>query len=158
MSFAPRAWVISFEDAVALVAERGRCMQKAVPADVGTMAAIIGLDEEQITEVCADVAENEIVSAANLNSPGQIVIAGHKQAVDRAIIAAKDAGAKRTILLPVSVPSHCMLMKDAANEFEKSLLKITFKDAMIPVLQNVNAKINSSSDDIKAALLEQLYA
>ena len=151
------AGVISFEDAVALVAERGRCMQKAVPANVGAMAAIIGLDEEQITDVCADVAENEIVSAANFNSPGQIVIAGHKQAVDRAINAAKDAGAKRAILLPVSVPSHCMLMKDAANEFEKSLLKITFKDAMIPVLQNVDAKINSSSDDIKAALLEQLY-
>lgn len=151
------AGVISFEDAVALVAERGRCMQKAVPADVGAMAAIIGLNEEQVTEICTDVAENEIVSAANFNSPGQIVIAGHKQAVDRVIIAAKNAGAKRAILLPVSVPSHCLLMKDAAHEFEQSLHKITFKDAEIPVLQNVDAKINSSSDDIKAALLEQLY-
>jgi [acyl-carrier-protein] S-malonyltransferase len=149
--------VISFEDAITLVAERGRCMQKAVPAGIGAMAAILGLDEEQLTRVCADIADNEVVSAANFNSPGQIVIAGHKQAVKRAINAAKDAGAKRAILLPVSVPSHCMLMKEAANEFEKSLNKITFKGARIPVLHNVDAKIKSSSDEIKAALLEQLY-
>ena len=151
------AGVISFEDAVALVAERGRCMQKAVPAGVGAMAAILGLNEAQITQVCAEVANKEIVSAANFNSPGQIVIAGHKQAVARAIDAAKAAGAKRAILLPVSVPSHCLLMKEAANEFAAALHKITFKDATIPVLQNVDAKIKSSSADIKAALLEQLY-
>lgn len=149
--------VISFEDAVALVADRGRCMQKAVPAGVGAMAAILGLNDEQVIQVCAEAAEGEIVSAANFNSPGQIVIAGHKQAVDRAINAAKDAGAKRAMLLPVSVPSHCMLMKEAANEFEVSLNKIVFKDGRIPVLQNVDAKSKSSSDDIKTALLEQLY-
>jgi [acyl-carrier-protein] S-malonyltransferase len=151
------AGVLSFEDAVALVAERGRCMQKAVPAGVGAMAAILGLDDEQVTQVCADASENEIVSAANFNSPGQIVIAGNKQAVERAIDAAKEAGAKRALLLQVSVPSHCLLMKEAANEFEKSLNKVTFKNAEIPVLQNVDAQTKSSADDIKIALLEQLY-
>jgi [acyl-carrier-protein] S-malonyltransferase len=149
--------VISFEDAVVLVAERGRCMQKAVPVGVGAMAAILGLNDEQVIQVCADVAENEIVSAANFNSSAQIVIAGHKEAVERAINAAKNAGAKRALLLPVSVPSHCMLMKDAANEFEESLNKVNFKNAEIPVLQNVDAKTKSSSEEIKAALLEQLY-
>ncbi len=148
---------ISFEDAIALVAERGRCMQKAVPGGIGAMAAILGLNDEQLTQVCTDVAENEIVAVANFNSPGQIVIAGHKQAVERAINAAKDAGAKRAILLPVSVPSHCMLMKEAAIEFEESLNKIAFKAAKIPILHNVDAKTKSSSDEIKAALLEQLY-
>lgn len=151
------AGVISFEDAIALVAERGRCMQKAVPDGVGAMAAILGLDDQQVIQVCADVAENEIVSAANFNSPGQIVIAGHKQAVERAIDAAKEAGAKRAILLPVSVPSHCMLMKTAADEFETSLNKVTFNSARIPVLQNVDAETKPSSDEIKMALLEQLY-
>lgn len=151
------AGVINFKDAIALVAERGRCMQKAVPADIGAMAAILGLDDDKIVHVCADAAENEVVSAANFNSPGQIVIAGHKAAVERAIIAAKEAGAKRALLLPVSVPSHCMLMKDAAIEFAKSLEKINFNDAEIPVIQNAHAEIKTKSDEIKRALLEQLY-
>jgi [acyl-carrier-protein] S-malonyltransferase len=149
--------VITFEDAVGLVAERGRCMQKAVPADVGAMAAILGLDDEQVVRVCAEAAGNEIVSAANFNSPGQVVIAGHKLAVERAINAAKEAGAKRGMLLPVSVPSHCMLMREAANEFAESLNKITFHDAEIPVLQNVDAEAKSNPDEIRPALLEQLY-
>jgi [acyl-carrier-protein] S-malonyltransferase len=151
------AGVISFEDAIALVAERGRCMQKAVPQGVGAMAAILGLDDEQVIKVCAESASNDIVSAANFNSPGQIVIAGNKLAVERAIDAAKEVGAKRAMLLPVSVPSHCMLMKDAATEFETSLNKVVFNDANIPVLQNVDAKSKSSSAEIKTALLEQLY-
>lgn len=151
------AGVINFEDAIALVAERGRCMQKAVPAGTGAMAAILGLEDEQIMQVCAEVAESEVVSAANFNSPGQIVIAGDKSAVERAIIAAKDAGAKRALLLPVSVPSHCMLMKEAAADFATSLDKIHFNDAEIPVIQNVNAEIKTKSDEIKNALLEQLY-
>lgn len=151
------AGVINFEDAIALVAERGRCMQKAVPAGTGAMAAILGLEDEQIVQVCADAAESEVVSAANFNSPGQVVIAGDKSAVERAIIAAKDAGAKRALLLPVSVPSHCMLMKEAAAEFAISLDKIHFNDAEIPVIQNVNAEIKTKSDEIKHALLEQLY-
>lgn len=151
------AGVISFEDAVALVAERGKCMQKAVPSGVGAMAAILGLEDSIVSDICAEVAGNEIVSPANFNSPGQIVIAGHKQAIDRAIEALKNAGAKRAMPLPVSVPSHCLLMKEAANEFENTLNEINFNDAAIPVLQNVDAKTKSSSADIKAALLEQLY-
>jgi [acyl-carrier-protein] S-malonyltransferase len=149
--------VISFEDAIALVAERGRCMQKAVPEGVGAMAAILGLEDKQVINVCADAQDNDIVSAANFNSPGQIVIAGNKQAVERAIENAKEAGAKRALLLPVSVPSHCLLMKDAATEFKSSLDKVTFNDAEIPVLQNVDATSKSSPEEIKAALLEQLY-
>ncbi len=151
------AGVINFEDAIALVAERGRCMQKAVPTGTGAMAAILGLEDEQIEQVCADAAEGEIVSAANFNSPGQVVIAGDKSAVERAMISAKNAGAKRALLLPVSVPSHCMLMKEAAADFATSLDKIHFNDAEIPVIQNVNAEIKTKSDEIKNALLEQLY-
>ena len=149
--------VFSFENAIALVAERGRCMQKAVPAGVGAMAAILGLDDNDVIQICSEVAKDEIVSAANFNSPGQIVIAGNKAAVERAIEAMKEAGAKRALLLPVSVPSHCMLMKQAAEEFESSLNNIAFNNAEIPVLQNVDAKSKQSSSDIKAALLQQLY-
>ncbi len=151
------AGVFSFENAIALVAERGRCMQKAVPAGVGAMAAILGLDDNDVIQICSEVAKDEIVSAANFNSPGQIVIAGNKAAVERAIEAMKEAGAKRALLLPVSVPSHCMLMKQAAEEFESSLNNIAFNNAEIPVLQNVDAKSKQSSSDIKAALLQQLY-
>ena len=151
------AGVISFEDAVALVAERGRCMQKAVPAGVGAMAAILGLDDEVVIRICAEISGDEIVSAANFNSPGQIVIAGNKAAVERATEAIKEAGAKRAVLLPVSVPSHCMLMKDAAEEFENALNNVALNDAEIPVLQNVDAQSKQSSEDIKAALLQQLY-
>lgn len=151
------AGVISFEDSIALVAERGRCMQRAVPNDVGAMAAILGLDDAQIVQVCNESADDEIVSAANFNSPGQVVIAGHKAAVERAINAAKAAGAKRAMVLPVSVPSHCLLMKRAADEFAETLNQITFNDATIPVLQNVDAIVKSTADEIKAALLEQLY-
>lgn len=149
--------VIQFEDAITLVAERGRCMQKAVPAGVGAMAAILGLDDDVVIRVCSEVAEDEIVSAANFNSPGQIVIAGNKSAVERAIEAMKEAGAKRAVLLPVSVPSHCMLMKEAAEEFKASLNSVSFNDAEIPVLQNVDAQSKQLSDEIKLALLQQLY-
>ncbi len=151
------AGVIKFEDAIALVAERGRCMQKAVPAGTGAMAAILGLEDKQIVQVCADAAESGVVSAANFNSPGQVVIAGDKSAVEKAIVAAKNAGAKRALMLPVSVPSHCMLMKEAAAEFAKALDIISFNDAKTPVIQNVNAEIKTKSDEIKKALLEQLY-
>ena len=149
--------VIDYEKAIKLVANRGRCMQKAVPEGSGAMAAILGLDEAQVNAVCIESAEGEIVSAANFNSPGQIVIAGNKSAVERAIDAAKGAGAKRAILLPVSVPSHCLLMKEAADEFASALNNIQFKDADIPVIQNVDAQARTSAAEIKPVLLEQLY-
>jgi [acyl-carrier-protein] S-malonyltransferase len=151
------AGVISFEECIGLVAERGRCMQRTVPNHLGAMAAILGLDDEQVIQVCNENADNEIVSAANFNSPGQVVIAGHKSAVERTIIAAKDAGAKRAMILPVSVPSHCLLMQEAADQFAEVLNKITFKDANIPVIQNVDATAKSKAEEIKPALLEQLY-
>lgn len=149
--------VIAFQDAVKLVSERGRCMQKAVPSGIGAMAAILGLDDEKVIDVCNESAGDEIVSAANFNSPGQVVIAGHKDAVERTIVAAKDAGAKRAMILPVSVPSHCLLMKDAADEFAETLQQIAFNDADIPVIQNVDASAKSTAAEIKPTLLEQLY-
>ena len=151
------AGVINLEDAINLVSERGRFMQKSVPSDVGAMAAILGLADEVIEKLCQDASKNKIVSAANYNSPGQVVISGHKIAVKRVINMAKEVGAKRAVLLPVSVPSHCVLMKNAAHEFSKLLNVITFKDAEIPILQNVDAKIKTSSSEIKTILLEQLY-
>ena len=151
------AKVMSFENAVELVTERGKCMQRAVPSDIGAMAAILGLEDNQVETVCNEAAGDEIVSAANFNSPGQVVIAGHKRAVERAIKMAKSAGAKRAILLPVSVPSHCMLMKTAADEFADILNKIEFNNATIPVVQNVDAKAKTDAKEIRSCLLEQLY-
>ncbi|MCG8380147.1 MAG: ACP S-malonyltransferase [Proteobacteria bacterium] len=149
--------VISFEDGIRLVAERGRCMQEAVPAGVGAMAAILGLDDEQVNKVCQEVNGSEIVSAANFNSPGQVVIAGHKNPVERATEEAKKAGAKRAILLPVSVPSHCMLMREAADRFAETLNNVVFKDAGIPIIQNVDAQARTDAAEIRPLLLEQLY-
>ena len=140
-----------------LVSKRGKFMQKSVPSNIGGMAAILGLADEVIEKLCQDASKNKIVSAANYNSPGQVVISGHKIAVKRVINMAKEVGAKRAVLLPVSVPSHCVLMKNAAYEFSKLLNVITFKDAEIPILQNVDAKIKTSSNEIKPILLEQLY-
>ena len=149
--------IISFEDAIMIVSERGKYMQHSVPKSTGAMAAILGLDDSLIEQLCSDAAEDEIVSAANYNSPGQVVVSGHKNAVNRMINLAKNAGARRAILLPVSVPSHCALMKDTANKFSKLLDKITFNNAQIPILQNVDAKLKTNAADIKTALIKQLY-
>ncbi len=149
--------IISFEDAIMIVSERGKYMQQSVPDSTGAMAAILGLDDSLIEQLCSDAAEDEIVSAANYNSPGQVVVSGHKNAVNRMINLAKNAGARRAILLPVSVPSHCALMKDTANKFSKLLDKITFNNAQIPILQNVDAKLKTNAADIKTALIKQLY-
>ena len=149
--------IISFEDAIMMVSERGKYMQHSVPKSTGAMAAILGLDDSLIEQLCSDAAEDEIVSAANYNSPGQVVVSGHKNAVNRMINLAKNAGARRAILLPVSVPSHCALMKDTANKFSKLLDKITFNNAQIPILQNVDAKLKTNAADIKTALIKQLY-
>ena len=149
--------IISFEDAIMIVSERGKYMQQSVPDSTGAMAAILGLDDSLIEQLCSNAAEDEIVSAANYNSPGQVVVSGHKNAVNRLINLAKNAGARRAILLPVSVPSHCALMKDTANKFSKLLDKVTFNNAQIPILQNVDAKLKTNAADIKTALIKQLY-
>lgn len=149
---------LDFEDALSLVAARGRFMQEAVPPGVGAMAAILGLDDASIVKACAMAAQNEVVSAVNFNAPGQVVIAGNKAAVERAIEAAKSLGAKRALPLPVSVPSHCALMKPAAKQLEQMLTKIVVKKPRIPVINNVDVVAQTDPDRIKDALLRQLYS
>jgi [acyl-carrier-protein] S-malonyltransferase len=146
-----------YEDAVKLVAERARLMQAAVPAGVGAMAAILGLDDEKVIEICAMATGNEIVSAVNFNAPGQVVIAGHKAAVERAAESAKEAGAKRAVLLPVSVPSHCALMEDAAGKFDAALQSIAFATPKATLIHNVDVESHSAPEVIRSALKEQLY-
>lgn len=151
------AQMFNFKDAVKLVAERGRLMQQAVPEGVGAMAAIVALDDLQIQELCEVAAQDEIVSPANFNAIGQVVIAGHKAAVERAIILAKEKGAKIAKLIPVSVPSHCALMKSAAENLAQYLTNISCHAPKIPVINNVAAAINSDVSAIKNALTQQLY-
>lgn len=143
-----------FEDAVALVKMRGEFMQQAVPAGEGAMAAIIGLDDEKVKEVCQ--AAEGVVSAVNFNSPGQVVIAGYKAAVDDAMAKAKEAGAKRALPLPVSVPSHCELMIPAAEKLAEALANITFSAPECALIQNVSAKPVSEPETLKSNLLAQL--
>ncbi len=150
--------VLSLADAVNVVHQRGRFMQAAVPPGVGKMAAIVGLEDYQIHEICDEAEKGEVVSAANFNSPGQTVIAGDASAVERAIILCKDAGAKRALPLNVSVPSHCALMKPAAIELEKLLDDIEFAAPSIAVVQNVNGELVDSPSEIKLNLIKQLYA
>ncbi len=151
------AGVIAFEDAIKLVAERGRLMQEAVPTGEGAMAAILGLADEVVVAVCARAANGEVVSAVNFNSSGQVVIAGQKSAVERAVTLAKDEGAKRALLLPVSVPSHCSLMAPAADQLRQQMVDIDFSAPMIPVINNVDVKIENDPDVIRDALARQLY-
>jgi [acyl-carrier-protein] S-malonyltransferase len=149
--------VLSLKDAVTLVADRGKYMQTAVPDGVGAMAAILGLDNDQVIEVCKAATSSQIVSAANFNSAGQVVIAGHREAVEKAAELAKEAGAKRAILLPVSVPSHCELMHEAADRLAGRMEQVQFSEAEIPIIQNVDVIQRTSPDEIKKALLEQLH-
>ena len=151
------ASAISFVDALVLVRERARAMQDAVPEGTGGIAAILGLDSEQVRAVCADAAEGEVLEAVNLNSPGQVVIAGHRTAVERGMALAKSRGAKRVLMLPMSVPSHCALMKPAAEKLAGTLKNIACNVPVIPVIQNADVRAFSSTDDIKRALIEQLY-
>lgn len=148
---------LEFADAVALVAERGRQMQAAVPAGTGAMAAVLGLDDEQVSAACTAAAEGQVVEAVNFNSPGQVVIAGDKAAVERAIENAKGVGAKRAMLLPVSVPSHCQLMKPAADVMAKKLSGISISKPAYQVIHNVDVQTHESADEIRVALAEQLY-
>jgi [acyl-carrier-protein] S-malonyltransferase len=150
--------VISLTDGVKLVEKRGEYMQASVPAGVGAMAAVIGLDDQAIIDACAQAQDNEIVAAVNFNSPGQVVIAGHKAAVERAGELCKTAGAKRVLPLPVSVPSHCALMKEAAIKLAADLEKITFNTPVINVVNNVDVAVETSGEAIKMALVKQLYS
>jgi len=148
---------IAFEDAVKLVAARGRYMQEAVPKGTGAMAAILGLDDAAVIAVCSEAAQDEIVQAVNFNSPGQVVVAGNKAAVERATEIAKQKGAKRAVMLPVSVPSHCQLMKPAADKLAIDLNTISIQAPTIQVINNVDVKCESDPDAIRDALVRQLY-
>ncbi|MFZ3387319.1 ACP S-malonyltransferase [Buttiauxella gaviniae] len=152
------AGVIDFADAVRLVELRGKLMQEAVPAGTGAMYAIIGLDDASIAKACEEAAQGEVVSPVNFNSPGQVVIAGNKDAVERAGAACKAAGAKRALPLPVSVPSHCALMKPAADKLAIALENITFNAPVVPVVNNVDVKCETSAEAIRSALVRQLYS
>jgi [acyl-carrier-protein] S-malonyltransferase len=149
---------LTFKDALPLVRYRAEVMQNAVPAGVGAMAAILGLDDETVRAVCAEAAQNEVLEAVNLNSPGQVVIAGNKAAVERGMELAKAKGAKRALPLPVSVPSHCALMKPAALQLSEYLKNVAVNAPQIPVLHNADVAAYSDSEKIKDALVRQLYS
>jgi [acyl-carrier-protein] S-malonyltransferase len=148
---------LSFFDAVQLVRKRAELMQAAVPSGSGSMAAILGLDDIRVIEICLKASDKGVVEAVNFNSPGQVVIAGEKDAVAHACELMKEAGAKRALVLPVSVPSHCSLMKDAAMDFKHSIETINFQMGSEKVLHNVDADYSSNIDEIKSKLVEQLY-
>lgn len=148
---------MKFEDAVALTNKRGQYMQQAVPQGVGAMAAIIGLDDDKVVEICHQVDADKSVSAANFNSPGQVVISGAKDSVEKAGELAKEAGAKRVMPLAVSVPSHCELMRPAAEKLEQDLIDIDISVPEIPVIHNVDVKAYESPEKIKKVLVKQLY-
>ncbi|MCE9870394.1 ACP S-malonyltransferase [Hafnia alvei] len=152
------AGVLDFKQAIRLVELRGKLMQEAVPAGTGAMSAIIGLDNDAIAKACEESAQGEVVSPVNFNSPGQVVIAGNKDAVERAGAACKAAGAKRALPLPVSVPSHCALMKPAADKLAIALQGIAFNTPQFPVVNNVDVKTETSPDAIRDALVRQLYS
>lgn len=149
---------ISLSDAVRLVARRGQLMQQAVPAGTGGMAAILGLDDADVQAACAEAAQGEVVSAVNFNAPGQVVIAGAAAAVERAIDACKARGAKRAMPLPVSVPSHCELMRPAAEQFAQDIAAIAWQAPKIPLVQNVTAEVVHDVEALKQNLLSQLHS
>ncbi|URL57220.1 ACP S-malonyltransferase [Luteibacter flocculans] len=151
------AGALSLKDAAGLGAERGRLMQAAVPPGVGAMAAILGGDDAQIAQVCEEVAQGQVVAPANYNSPGQLVIAGHAEAVDRALARLAELGVKKAVKLAVSVPSHSMLMRDAADALGERMAAIAWRLPTIPVVQNADAKVHDSVDAIRGALQRQLY-
>jgi [acyl-carrier-protein] S-malonyltransferase len=151
------AGALSLHDAAALVAERARLMQAAVPAGMGAMAAILGGDDAQTTAVCAEVAHGQVVAPANFNSPGQLVIAGNSEAVDRALARLAELGVKKAIKLAVSVPSHCALMREAADRLGERMTSISWQLPSIPVMQNAEARSYDKLDDIRGALQRQLY-
>lgn len=152
------AGALPFPDALALVSRRAALMQAAVPSGEGAMAAVLGLDDEAVVRACAAAAEGQVVSAVNFNSPGQVVIAGHRAAVERACERAQAAGAKRAMLLSVSVPAHCDLMRPAADEFAAALAETDFRTPTIPVVNNVDVAVYESPARIRDGLERQLYS
>jgi [acyl-carrier-protein] S-malonyltransferase len=152
------AGVLDFRAAVALVKFRGEAMQSAVPAGRGAMAAILGVEDDEVERACSEAAQNEIVQAANFNSPGQVVIAGQASAVDRAIELLKTRGAKRAIKLPVSVPSHTALMKPAADQLEQRLQSVDMRGSEIAEIYTVELRKHGDADSVRRALVEQLVS
>ena len=149
---------LKFTDALPLVRYRAECMQQAVPEGVGGIAAILGLDDAVVREVCKEAAQNEVLEAVNYNSPGQIVIAGNRSAVERGMELAKAKGAKRALMLPMSVPSHCSLLKGAAEKLRAYLNNVNIQTPAVPVLHNADVKSYSDAASIKDALVRQLYS
>ena len=148
---------LNFFDAIRLVRKRGQLMQSAVPKGAGSMAAILGLEDDLIIEECNRASEKGVVEAVNFNSPGQVVIAGEKEAVAYACELLKESGAKRALILPVSVPSHCSLMKEAANEFKNSIENVDIRMNDVKVIHNVDAECSNNIEEIKSKLIEQFH-
>lgn len=152
------AGALSFSDALPLVKFRAEAMQNAVPEGVGAMAAILGLEDDVVNSICVESAANEVLEAVNLNSPGQVVIAGNKSAVERAMELAKEKGAKRALMLPVSVPSHCALMQPAAEQLQTYLSNVDVVAPEIPVIHNADVESFDEAASIKNALVKQLFS
>jgi [acyl-carrier-protein] S-malonyltransferase len=154
------AGALDFADTVQLVRQRGAFMQSAVPVGQGAMAAIIGLDDDAINAICADVARTDagVVAAVNFNSPGQVVIAGHTAAVEAAIVALKAAGAKRALPLPVSAPFHTQLMRPAGERLAEAIADVSIATPQIPVVHNVNAATESDPEQVRKLLVQQIYS
>lgn len=150
------AGAIDFDSAIKVVAERGRQMQAAAPAGQGAMAAILGLEDEVVEAICQEVAEDQVLAPANYNSPGQIVIAGEAAAIERAIHKCTEAGARRAVVLPVSVPSHCRLMQPAAEAMKEVLEHTEIRTPEIPVIHNCDVTTHQDPDEIRSALVSQL--
>jgi [acyl-carrier-protein] S-malonyltransferase len=150
------AGALRFADAVRLVRRRGEFMQEAVPVGTGAMAALLGVELATAEQVCAEAAQGEVVGVANINSPGQIVIAGHRTAVERAVAGAAARGGRKSVLLPVSAPFHCALMKPAADRLAAELERVAVSDPRIPVIRNVDGRVTRAADEVKPFLLQQV--
>jgi [acyl-carrier-protein] S-malonyltransferase len=150
------AGALRFADAVRLVRRRGEFMQEAVPVGTGAMAALLGVELATAEQVCAEAAQGEVVGVANINSPGQIVIAGHRTAVERAVAAAAARGGRKSVLLPVSAPFHCALMKPAADRLASELDRLTVSAPRIPVVRNVDGGVTRTADEVKPFLVQQV--
>ena len=150
------AGALRFAEAVRLVRRRGEFMQEAVPVGTGAMAALLGVDLATAEQLCVEAAQGEVVGVANINSPGQIVIAGHRTGVERAVAAAAARGGKKSVLLPVSAPFHCALMKPAADRLAAELERVAVSDPRIPVVRNVDGGVTRTADEVRSFLVQQV--